>query len=61
MAKFLPSMTKLAFQVLTVPATSAGVERSFSAVRQVVSERRSNISPDGVDDIAFLRSVKNNK
>ena len=61
MAKFLPSLTKLAFQVLPVPATSASVERSFSAAGQVVFERRSNISPDVVDDIVFLRSFKKSK
>ena len=32
MAKFLPLLTKLALQVLAVPAASASVERSFSAV-----------------------------
>jgi hypothetical protein len=58
MADSLPALTKVAFQILTVPATSANVERSFSAAGQIVSERRSNISPDSVNDILFLRSTK---
>ena len=60
-AKFLPSLTKLAFQVLPVPAISASVKRSFSAAEQVVFERQSNISPYVVDDIVLLCSVKKKK
>ena len=33
----------------------------ISVTRQVVSERRSNISVDVVDDIVSVRSVKKNK
>jgi hAT family C-terminal dimerisation region len=58
MADYFPTLTKVAFQILTIPATSANVERSFSAAGQVVSEKRSNISPDLVNDILFLRSAK---
>jgi hAT family C-terminal dimerisation region len=58
MADSLPTLAKVAFQILTIPATSANVERSFSAAGQVISERRSNISPDLVNDILFLRSTK---
>ncbi|CAF1429726.1 unnamed protein product [Rotaria sordida] len=57
MADSLPTLTKVAFQILTVPATSANVECSFSAGGQIISERRSNISPDLVNDILFLRST----
>lgn len=58
MADSLPILAKVAFQILAIPASSASVERSFSAAGQVVSERRSNISPDLVNDILFLRSTK---
>jgi hypothetical protein len=61
MADFLPNLSKVASQILTIPATSANVERSFSAAGQVISERRSSISPDLVDDILFLRSAKKMK
>ncbi|CAF4673894.1 unnamed protein product [Rotaria sp. Silwood2] len=63
MAGFFSSLAKVAFQILTVPATSASMERSFSAAGQVVFERRSNISPDVVDDIVFfyVQSRKTNK
>jgi hypothetical protein len=58
MADSLPTLAKVAFQILTIPATSANVERSFSAAGQIVSERRSNISPDLVNDILLLHSTK---
>jgi hypothetical protein len=58
MADSLHTLSKVAFQILAVPATSANVERSFSAAGQIVSERRSNISSDLVNDILLLRSTK---
>lgn len=61
MADFLPNLAKVASQILVVSGTSASVERSFSSAGQVVSERRSNISPDVVNDIIFLRSAKKMK
>lgn len=61
MTDSFPCLCKVAFQILAIPATSASVERSFSAAGQVVSERRSNISPDVVNDIVFLRSIEKNK
>ena len=54
MANCLSTLRKVAFQILTVPATSANVEHSFSASDQIISERRLNISPDLVNDILFL-------
>ncbi len=61
MADSLPNLAKVASQILTVPGTSSSVERSFTASGQIISERRSSISPDLVDDILFLRSVKQMK
>jgi hypothetical protein len=61
MADSLPNLAKVASQILTVPGTSASVERSFSVSGQIISERRSSISPDVVDDILFLRSVNKMK
>ena len=61
MADSLPNLAKAASQILTVPTTSASVERAFSAAGQVISEHRSKISPDLVDDILFLRSTKKMK
>ena len=57
-ANTLPNLSKVAAQILNIPATSANVERSFSVAEQIISERRSSISPDLVDDILFLRSAK---
>ncbi|CAF4798661.1 unnamed protein product, partial [Rotaria sp. Silwood2] len=61
MAYIFPSLAKVAFQILTAPATSANVERSFSAAGQVVSERRSNVSSHVPDGITSLHSIKKNK
>jgi hypothetical protein len=61
MADSLPNLARVASQILTVPGTSSSVERSFSVSGQIISERRSSISPDLVDDILFLRSVKKMK
>ncbi len=58
MGDSLPALTKVAFQILTIPATPANVERSFSAAGQIVYERRFNISRDLVNDILLLRSIK---
>ena len=61
MTDSLSALSKVVLQILTVPAPSASVERSFSAAGQVIFERRSNISPDVVNDILFLHSTKRMK
>ncbi|CAF1605522.1 unnamed protein product, partial [Didymodactylos carnosus] len=42
----------------SIPATSARVERQFSAVGLVINERRSSLNPDTVADILFGRSIQ---
>jgi len=54
-----PKLATIAHQVFAIPASSAASERSFSAAGFTVSERRSALSPDTVDDILFVHS--NNK
>jgi hypothetical protein len=53
----LPLLSKLARMIHCIPATTASVERGFSAGGLVMSERRSSINPQNVNNILFLRSV----
>jgi hypothetical protein len=48
------ALIKVAFEILPVPATRASVECSFSAAGQMVSERRSSISPKVLNDTLFF-------
>jgi len=54
-----PKLATLARQVFAIPSSSAASERSFSAAGCTVSERRTALSPDTVDNILFVHS--NNK
>lgn len=55
--KKLPKLAKIARKIHSIPATTACVEREFSASGLVVTERRSALNPDSVNNIIFLRSV----
>lgn len=55
--KQLPKLAKIARKIHSIPATTASVEREFSASGLVVTERRSALSPNNVNNIIFLRSV----
>lgn len=48
-----PRLSKVAKKVFCVPATSAGSERVFSRAGFVLSDKRSNTSPDNVQDLLF--------
>ena len=52
--KVLLQMTK---EILCIPATSAPVERLFSAVGNTITEERCNLSPDLANDMIFLHDV----
>ncbi|CAF1587424.1 unnamed protein product, partial [Didymodactylos carnosus] len=51
-------LAKLARHLYSIPATSAGVERQFSATSLVFNERRSSLNLDTVEDILFGRSIQ---
>jgi hypothetical protein len=51
-----PILAKVARQVFSIPATSACVERSFSASGNIVTKRRTNIKPMQLNNVLFLRS-----
>ncbi|KAL4147980.1 hypothetical protein QTP88_002288 [Uroleucon formosanum] len=51
-----PYLSKLARQILAIPASSASSERSFSVDGRVIEQRRSCIDGSTVDAILFLNS-----
>ncbi|CAF1450309.1 unnamed protein product [Adineta ricciae] len=53
----LPLLSKLARMIHYIPATTTSVEREFSVGGLVMTERRSSINPDNLNNILFVRSV----
>jgi hypothetical protein len=53
-----PVLAKVAARVFAVPATSAAVEREFSLTGNIITQKRSKLSPDTVNDIVFNHSYK---
>ena len=51
-----PILSKLARQICSIPASTATVERSFSASGNIVTKRRTNIEPAQLNNVLFLRS-----
>jgi len=56
-----PYLSKLARQVLAIPASSASSERSFSVAGRVIEERRSCLEGSTVDAILFLNNHFSNE
>src|SRR5437762_12202968 len=46
-----PKLSKMARDVLAVPATSAGIEREFSISGRVVTKQRNRLSPTTIRDL----------
>jgi hypothetical protein len=57
--KRFPNLARLASRYFSIPCSSAGVERQFSAAGQIITQRRSNLDPSTVNNIIFLRSIGN--
>ena len=55
----LPLLSKLARMIHYIPASTASVEREFSGAggELIMSERRSLINPQNLNNLLFLRSV----
>jgi hypothetical protein len=51
-----PVLAKVAARILATPATSGAVEREFSFTGNVITQKRSRLSPDTVNDIVFNHS-----
>jgi hypothetical protein len=54
----LPYLSRLARRMFSIPATSACVERQFSAGGLLINERRASINPETVENVLFVRSVR---
>jgi hypothetical protein len=48
-------LSRLAFTLLSIPASSASSERSFSETGRTLETRRQLLSPDALDALIFLR------
>ena len=53
-----PVLAKVTARVFSVPATSASVECEFSFSGNIITQKRSKLSPEIVNDIVFNRSYK---
>lgn len=53
-----PFLSKLARSIHSIPATSANVERQFSAAGLVFNQRRTNLNPAQLNNILFVRSFE---
>jgi len=54
--KVYPNLSRLAQVYLAIPATSVSNERMFSKAEVIISERRSRLAPEKVEQIAFFLS-----
>ena len=50
-----PNLAKLAVDMLSIPALSAGIESTFSKCRATLADNRNKISPDTLQDLQLLR------
>ena len=53
----LPLITRVARQVLSIPASSATSERAFSDAGYTINQRRVRLNPQNVDKLLFIRSA----
>jgi hypothetical protein len=54
----LPQVTKLASLIVTIPATSAGAERSFSCLKRIKTHLRNSQSQNKLSDLSLLTIEK---
>ena len=50
----LPHLSTVAKEILSIPASSAESERSFSVAGSTVSQRRTALDSDNLEDILFV-------
>ncbi|CAF4711562.1 unnamed protein product, partial [Rotaria sp. Silwood2] len=48
---------ELARQIHSIPATSAGIERQFSIASLTLTDRRSGLDPEQLDNILCIRAM----
>lgn len=54
-----PNLFKIYLQTSCVPASSASAERSFSTAGNILTEKRSRILPQNLQDLMLLRNNLN--
>lgn len=52
-----PRLSKMAINLLSIPASSAASERVFSLAGNIITEKRNRLVPKTVDSILFLNSL----
>lgn len=58
LSESLPQVTKLSPFILTIPATSAGVERSFSTLKRIHTYLRNSQSQNRLSALSILSIEK---
>lgn len=56
-----PKLSKLAINLLSIPASSASSERVFSLAGNIITDKRNRLEPKTVDSIIFLNSIYKKK
>ena len=51
-----PNLSRMALDILSIPAMSASIERVFSSANITVSDRRNQLSPNTIEVIESLKS-----
>lgn len=51
-----PNLSRMALDILSIPAMSASIERLFSSANITVSDRRNQLSPNTIEVIESLKS-----
>nr|AAC37217.1 transposase [Musca domestica] len=59
-SKKYPKLSKLALSLLSIPASSAASERTFSLAGNIITEKRNRIGQQTVDSLLFLNSFYKN-
>jgi len=54
----LPQLSKLARQIDSIAETNTVVRRQFSSAGLILAERRTNLGPQQLDNILFIRAVE---
>jgi len=54
----LPKLAKVARRILAIPASSASSECAFSAAGVTISQRRTALDPETVNNILFIPTSK---
>jgi hypothetical protein len=53
-----PTLSELARSIYSIPATTANLERQFSASGMMIGSKCTRLNPEQINNPMFLRSVK---